>query len=142
MFIPYAEVHIGPNFDVADAKSACLFVGGEEVIFSVNGGLNVGNPPVDTDLVKFALITDGTYRVQFDSNYEALTHLGFVFANRTEFNRDLVLADNYRYPTTHMRYDPRYLRLFKDMLGRIEFESFECGLVTGSDSCLSWDELY
>ena len=70
--------------------------------------------------------------------YDRLLVDGFVFANTASFLRDLVYEYNVQYAAETIQYDPRYLELLRDMLGRRHYVDFECGVVTDSNLCEDW----
>lgn len=130
IFMPAnVRVYIEPNSTPISDDSACLIVAAGRIY--INAGATPG-----ADTVNFALISNDTVTTISDS--EQLVVNGFIFANQTVLKRDLGV-DNATTPAEQIIYDPRYLRLLKDLLGNRQISQFECGIVTGSGACTGWE---
>lgn len=133
-----SAVRFVPEFVTAGEDDACLIIGEDGTVISVLGG---SEAPDDEDDLMAAVITDGLYVSQQDAippTYDRLFIDGFVFSEEASFLRDLVFEDNMEHPSERISYDPRYLYLLKDMLGRKHFTDFECGIVKESKLCEGW----
>jgi hypothetical protein len=136
IFVPTADVVLQPDIKVADKNSACLVIARNEV--KVVSGNDAGGTD-NEDVLQLGIITDDNFISEEDTDLDALRIRGFVFANTVEFNRDLVFEANLDDPAEIIVYDPRYLYLLKDMLGRRAFEEFECGASQNvGDICEGW----
>lgn len=133
LFVSRANVNIVPDMTTAD-NSACLLIAKNKITILPGG--NASNAE-NEDIIEAAFITDGKFTSQGDPNFDKLKIRGFVFAKETIFERDLVFEENSQYPAEKIVYDPRYIYLLRDMLGRRPFSQFECGIVK-SDFCLGW----
>jgi hypothetical protein len=136
IFVPTADVVLQPDIEAADENSACLVIARNEV--KVVSGNDAGGTD-NEDVLQLGIITDDNFISEEDTDLDALRIRGFVFANTVEFNRDLVFEANLDDPAEIIVYDPRYLYLLKDMLGRRAFEEFECGASQNvGDICEGW----
>lgn len=127
------SVTISPK-STADPSWACLFVGGAGVTVNINPGA-----PNDgmAEEVNMAFILEGDFIVYED--LDPLLINGFVFASgRVHLARNLGLLGNDRNPSEIIRFDPAYLEIFRDMLGRRKLKDFECGISSGSSLCTGW----
>ncbi len=135
LFLPTAQAEIIPDVKYGDDDSACLIVSrGNVTVLPGGDASNAENE----DVVTMAVITDGKFTSQWDPNFDKLRMRGFVFADETDFMRDLVFEANQTEPAELIVYDPRYLYLMRNMLGERPFEQFECGTAQGVDLCTGW----
>jgi len=142
VFIPNSQaavdVTVRPDFRTNQSDAACMIVAEHGSVIQIVGGASA---PGDIDYVDAAFITDGTFQVLKDDVppvYDRLVIDGFVFSDTSDFLRDLVFADNLEYAAETIEYDPRYLMLLKEMVGRRPIRDFECGIVKGSSMCDGW----
>jgi hypothetical protein len=95
----------------------------------------------DVDIVQVAIVTDGTFQVLADdvgTSYDRLGIEGLAFYNTGEMKRNLLWEDAALNPAVELHHDPRFLYLFRDMLGRRLYSEFECGIVSNPDICEGW----
>jgi hypothetical protein len=138
IFVPSADVEIVPNIEHSnETTSACLVIARTEVRVKPGGDAPGDNN--NEDIVEMAVITDDKFLTEEDDKFDKLRWRGFVFADETEFLRDLVFEANIEQPAELMVYDPRYIYLLRHMLGRKPYEEFECGTVKDVDICTEWE---
>lgn len=90
----------------ASADRACIIV--------TNGDLQIAAGTNDPDQIDAFFLVDGTFSTVSDS--QVLLINGSVIANEVDFNRELL--DNSANPAEIVRYDPKYLDLLRDCLGK------------------------
>ncbi len=133
IFFPNStEVRITPNAMALTNTSACLIVARNGV--TVRTGIND-----DTERINFAIITNGTFKTDVDADRNKLRINGLVFANDTLLQRTLTPARNLTDPAETFNYDPRYLELLRNLIGRRPYSQLECGIVSDAPVCSGWD---
>lgn len=122
-------------------NSACLFIVGNNGQITITDNNNTGALNNTIDWVEAGFIVDGggSFVVQGqpeDTGTDPRDRLlirGLVFSSSgtgaPAFNRDLVFEDNEQYPAEWIVYDPRFIDMFRDLLGDNEVSQFECGIV-------------
>lgn len=133
IFVP-GNLTIANNFYVMDDSYGCLFI--------VSGNLTI-NTNINT--LQAGFIVGGNVIVP--NSYNQLVITGFVFAHGQvkidtsdtfcpggKCGRDLFVTDNLLNPSEQFNYDPRYIVLMREYLGRKKIENFTCGTVD-RDEC-------
>ena len=139
VFAETNEVMIYPDFkhDDNDKESGFLLVAsaGTDIVFK---GVNHTSATEYFDNVHIAIVSDGKIIVEDENgnNGERVRIDGFVFGNDVNWQRELLDADRNE-ATDIVIYDARYLEIFREMLGRREYDGFECGVVQ-SETCDGW----
>ena len=100
-----------------------------------------GKDSTDTDFMQLAVIAFGSNEGQvtikqtprknykYNGVYDALIIHGFIYARGVPiFERDLVFADNTRFPSEWIIFDPSLLELYEPLLGKYKIQTFKCGV--------------
>ncbi len=95
----------------------------------------------DTDFMQLGIIAfgsqEGQVRVKqtpreqykYNGTYDALIVHGFIYSKGTPvFERDLVFADNTRFPSEWIIFDPSLMQLYEPLLGKYKVQTIKCGV--------------
>lgn len=123
------DLNVTGNVDVTgDVQNGCLFI--------VEGDLIVENSVTS---ISAGFIVNGN--VVIKNSYDPLTVTGFLFSSgqikmdttdtscNGKCGRDLFVTNNLLSPSERFIYDPRYIDIMRDFLGRKKIENFTCGTV-------------
>lgn len=136
VFVP-GSITISPDIlPNNETDDALLFIVGGDLTIAPTSSIGIWEmtSPVSYDRLYAAFIVQGNVNIQQDDNKQ-LRIKGFVFANGgVTFGRDLGVY-NSSYPAEMIIYDPRYMDLMEQFLGREKIENFTCGVVADRSEC-------
>lgn len=161
LFVPNGIVNIVPDLvrkdyiEGGEVRDGLIIIGSSTTTINVQpgsakgsgGGTDTGDDARtrfslgEVDVVQAAVVTDGIFNVLPDDvgvTYDRLGIEGLAFYKTGRMQRNLLWGDATELPAVEVHHDPRYLYLFKDMLGRKLYTEFECGIVSNPGLCEDW----
>ncbi|MBN1373824.1 hypothetical protein JW962_00620 [Candidatus Dojkabacteria bacterium] len=130
------DLTISPDLRGANVSSGIVFI--------VRGNLTIGpgasatldrnGDTVSDDYIEAAIIVSGSTLIQADTNQLVLKGTLFSMGNIT-LGRSLGIGANRNHPAEVFIYDPKYIDIVREYLGRINVENFSCPIVGGRSEC-------